>query len=627
MDHAAGLPYFTEKTGFRGKVFMTHPTKAIYKWMLSDYVRVTAMNQTSDEALYTEAELSNSYEKISTIDYHQEIEFDGIRFTALNAGHVLGAAMFLIEIAGVRLLYTGDYSREEDRHLMAAETPAVKPEVLICESTYGVAMHQPRAERELRFTSLVHEVVKRGGRCLIPVFALGRAQELLLILDEYWQAHPELHPIPIYYASPMANKCMAVYQTYVNMMNEKIRKQIAISNPFIFKHVQYLKGASHALRDHGPCVVFASPGMLQNGLSRELLEAWAPHRQNGLLVPGYVVDGTMGKFVLTNPKEITSVSGVQIPLRMSVDYISFSAHVDFAQNSEFIDLLKPPHLILVHGEQAEMFRLRAALSHKFGLGAANRGAASVDDEAKKDIMTIHTPRNCEAVTLSFGGEKPVKIVGRLAKAAKDKEEIDGVLVEADFEYQLVHPDDLAEVANVKPIKIVQSQTITSNATPSLVQHILSNLAGASNVVPLGKGKTGFSINQSIEVLQLEPSRWTIVWEGDVLNDLLADSAIAVLMSAEILPSSVKLSSSKCSHSHGNDDMDLQQELKEYLEGYFGPVDEDSAGLSFDYDFDAVRIEPGPSSTFTVACDNEEKRARVQKMVSKLTSLVAVDHVI
>ncbi len=109
--------------------------------------------------------------------------------------------------------------------------------------------------------------MNREGRCLIPVFALGRAQELLLILgklqqfstlsfifnngslkfcmssvsDEYWQNHPELHDIPIYYASSLAKKCMAVYQTYVNAMNDKIRKAININNPFVFKHISNLK--------------------------------------------------------------------------------------------------------------------------------------------------------------------------------------------------------------------------------------------------------------------------------------------------------------------------------------------------------------------------------------------------
>jgi cleavage and polyadenylation specificity factor subunit 3 len=101
LDHAAGLPYFTERTSFRGRVFMTHPTKAIFKWLLSDYVKVS--NVGANEMLYDEAQLSSCYDKIETVDYHQEMNVDGIKFTAYNAGHVLGAAMFLIEIAGIKV--------------------------------------------------------------------------------------------------------------------------------------------------------------------------------------------------------------------------------------------------------------------------------------------------------------------------------------------------------------------------------------------------------------------------------------------------------------------------------------------------------------------------------------------
>ena len=96
---------------------------------------------------------------------------------------------------------------------------------------------------------------------MIPVFALGRAQELLLILDEFWAAHPELHEIPIYYASSLAKKCMAVYQTFINAMNEKIRRNISVHNPFVFKHISNLKGIDH-FDDVGPCVILASPGNL-----------------------------------------------------------------------------------------------------------------------------------------------------------------------------------------------------------------------------------------------------------------------------------------------------------------------------------------------------------------------------
>ena len=106
----------------------------------------------------------------NTVARLQTIELEGgIRFTAYNAGHVLGAAMFLIEIAGIKILYTGDYSREEDRHLMPAERPPGTVEVMICESTFGVQSHEPRIEREARFTSAFTLALQNTENCLTIV--------------------------------------------------------------------------------------------------------------------------------------------------------------------------------------------------------------------------------------------------------------------------------------------------------------------------------------------------------------------------------------------------------------------------------------------------------------------------
>jgi cleavage and polyadenylation specificity factor subunit 3 len=214
---------------------------------------------------------------------------------------------------------------------------------VIIEATYGTQVLRPVEEREERFCSLVREIVEeRGGCCLIPVFALGRAQELLLILDEYWQANPSLHSIPIYYASFLARRCMAVYATYLNMMNAHIQQQAQVSNPFIFKHVLNMKD-TRSLDDSSPCVILASPGMLQNGVSRELLEMWCTDQRNGLIIAGYAVEGTLAKVIMTEPSHITSVSGERLPLRMSVHYVSFSAHADYRETSDFIDQLRPQH--------------------------------------------------------------------------------------------------------------------------------------------------------------------------------------------------------------------------------------------------------------------------------------------
>lgn len=108
--------------------------------------------------------------------------------------------------------------------------------------------------------------------------------------------------------------------------------------------------------DVGPSVVMASPGMMQSGLSRELFESWCTDKRNGVIIAGYCVEGTLAKQILTEPEEIVTMSGQKLPRKCSVDYISFSAHTDYKQTSEFIRTLKPPHIVLVHGERNEMNR-------------------------------------------------------------------------------------------------------------------------------------------------------------------------------------------------------------------------------------------------------------------------------
>lgn len=107
----------------------------------------------AEDQLYDTKDLTASLDRVEAVDFHSTVEIDGIRFTPYHAGHVLGAAMYFIEIAGVKVLFTGDYSREDDRMLIPAEIPPTKPDILICESTFGTASHEPRPEKEARLTS------------------------------------------------------------------------------------------------------------------------------------------------------------------------------------------------------------------------------------------------------------------------------------------------------------------------------------------------------------------------------------------------------------------------------------------------------------------------------------------
>eukprot|EP00898_Chlorokybus_atmophyticus_P007094 jgi/Chlat1/7386/Chrsp6S07417 len=510
LDHCASLPYFIEKTTFKGRVFMTHATKAIYRLLLADFLKIT---------------------KAGVVDFHQQVEVDGIKFWCYTAGHVLGAAMFMVDIAGMKVLYTGDYSREEDRHLKAAELPEVSPDVCIIESTYGVQAHQPRRERERRFIELIDGTVRHGGRVLIPAFALGRAQELLLILEEHWETHPELHNIPIHFASPLASKCLTVYQTYISAMNDRIKRQFETSNPFEFKHVSSLKSIEH-FDDVGPCVVMASPGMLQSGLSRQLFDMWCQDKKNACVIPGYVVEGTLAKTILSEPKEVTLSSGLVVPLHMRVYYISFSAHADYPQTNEFLSILRPPHIVLVHGEAREMMRLKAALTSTF---------ASTTDEKQhnKHAVQVVTPKNCQTVRMSFKREKTAKVVGKLAESTpKDGLELQGLLVHKGFDYQLMDPEDLAMYTQLQTGTVTQRLLIPHTGPLVLLRRRIEGMF--ESVVLNTKGPLpALIVHECVAAYQQGLEHMVLEWNADPIADMVADSIIALVLQDAPTTSGVK----------------------------------------------------------------------------------------
>lgn len=616
LDHAASLPYVMQHTSFKGRVFMTHATKAIYRWLLTDFVRVTSLSANasndpnssgSSANLYTDDDLMKSFDRIETVDFHSTMELDGIRFTAYHAGHVLGACLYLIEIGGLKVLFTGDYSREENRHLPVAEVPQVKPDILITESTFGTATHEPRMEKENRMTNIIHTTLLKGGRVLMPVFALGTAQELLLILEEYWSLNDDLQNIDIYFASSLARKCLAVYQTYTNIMNDKIKSITSSSdykkkNPFDFKYIKTLKSLDR-FQDFGPSVVIAAPGMLQSGISRQLLEKWAPDPKNTVLMTGYSVEGTMAKDLLIEPPTIPSINNVDmtIPRRISIEEISFAAHVDFQQNSEYINQINAPKIILVHGDSIPMGRLKSALLSKY---ASRKGT---DQEVK-----VFNPRNGDILKINIKGSKVARVLGALAEEQlstlkgeietelsnkieevdedeekgvtddiemkdengkteeakesneaetetetfKSKELLSGVIVSKDFDLNVVQLQDLHEYSQLSTSIVKSKINLVINAHISLIEWHLQQMFGYINVINNDTEEWECIIMDMISVLidktqSTGSSNYMVIeWINDnLMADSLADSVIAILYSIDSSPASVKMSSSSHSHNH------------------------------------------------------------------------------
>lgn len=490
LDHGGALPYITEKTNFNGRVYMTHPTKSILRLLLNDYSRLVSAGV---EDSFSDTELKRCMDRIRTIDYYQQIRINDLKITALNAGHVLGAAMFLIQASNSLMLYTGDYSREEDRHLKMADLPGVvlyskrdnksenKLDILICESTYGVGCHLPKEEREQRFITEIMKILNRGGRALLPVFALGRAQELLLILEEHWKYHKL--KFKIYYVSTLARKCISVYQTYLTMMNQNIQKQ---TDPFNFKYVSYLDSIS-SFEDNEPCVMVCSPGMLQSGISREIFDNWCSNEKNGVILTGYSVAGTLAKEILGEPTHVTTLSGLRVPLKMSVSFISFSAHVDFLQNSAYISEVKPDKLFLVHGEVNEMHRLKNAIIHN-----------------NKEIDCI-TLRNGESNTVEVKENETISV-----PIVNENTPFKGILVKSK-KMKVIKPEG---------INLIQRQCIKYNNSIESIKNVL--ISYFTDVVKIEKDeseeKTLFideiKVTLSGQIMKLE-------WSGSFKNDLLA----------------------------------------------------------------------------------------------------------
>jgi len=549
LDHAASLPYLTERTSFKGRIFMTHPTKAVTRLLLGDYYRLLQMkNAKAEDVLWNDTDLAACMDKIELIDFHTTVTVGGLSFHALNAGHVLGACMFWLDIGGRTLLYTGDYSMEDDRHLMAAELPEKKPDVLMCEATYGVQVHASRAEREARFTGAIERVVSRGGRCLIPVFALGRAQELLLILDEYWQSNPHLQNIPIWYASKLASRALRVYQTYANMMNARIRSQMDVSNPFNFNYIQNLKSIDvNNFSDSGPCVVFASPGMLQSGVSRQLFDRWASDPKNGVLIAGYAVEHTLAKEIMNQPTEVVTLEGRRQPMNCLVDYVSFSAHVDFVQNRSFITQVDPKHIILVHGQKDEMGRLKSALLLQYRKLPENKRP------------TITMPPNLQTVSLKFARRRSAKVMGSLALRESEPvegEKVQGVLVTHNFTSKIVKPDDLATYTPLRVGSISSKLHVPFTGSIETLRLFLSEMfSGLTETQIVEDGKDGqktchkFSCHQDkVSVYVGKTERVAIVeWDASPAGDVIADALIALIMHAQSSAASIRLSSKPCRH--------------------------------------------------------------------------------
>lgn len=375
IDHAGNIPRLARE-GFRGPVFSTIATRDLCGFMLRDsaYIQekdVERVNkkrardgQVLFEPLYTLPDAERCLEQFEGLPYHHPFEAaPGARVEFLDAGHILGSAVVLVEVAEgprtVRLAFTGDVGRPRTPIIRDPE-PIREAEVLISESTYGDRLHEAERDHREELRGIFEATWNRKGKILIPAFSVGRTQTVVYHLHQLFLAG-QLPPCPIFVDSPLSANVTDVFRRHPECYDEETGTFLSRRlDPFGFERLQYVRTAdeSRSLNDRpGPFVVIAASGMCESGRVLHHLRHVAPHAENTILLVGFMAEHTLGRRIMDGARVI-KVYGEEYPVRAEVRYISgFSGHADHRELLAFFGPFKarPARTFLVHGEldQAE----------------------------------------------------------------------------------------------------------------------------------------------------------------------------------------------------------------------------------------------------------------------------------
>ncbi len=374
LDHSGALPLLF-KYGYRGPVYCTAPTRDTMALLQLDYIDV--LQKEGREPPYTSREIKEMIKHTITLNYNEVTDITpDVRLTLLNAGHILGSSMIHLNVGNGyhNILYTGDYKYAQTKLLDPPSTKFQRLETMITESTYGGSndVQPSREESESQIIEIVNKTIERNGKVLIPVLGVGRAQEVMLILEEAMK-EKKIPEVPIY-VDGMVWDVTAIYTAYPEFMNKNIRQRIFSENdnPFlskIFNRVGSNEERQKIIRKRKPCIIVATSGMLTGGASVEYFKALAINKKNSLIFVSYQAEGSLGRQLQNGEREIPiEIEGKKGILKVKMEIYSvegLSGHSDRNQLMNFARKLipKPKRIFVVHGETSKSIDLASSL-HK-----------------------------------------------------------------------------------------------------------------------------------------------------------------------------------------------------------------------------------------------------------------------
>lgn len=388
IDHSGALPLLV-KQGFRGPIFATHATRDLCAAMLRDAAfiqeadarylnkQISRGDIDSDpvEPLYTEEDALAAIERFVSLAYHRPFTIaPGVTLTFHDAGHVLGSAVTTLEVEEdgrtKRVVFTGDLGRP-DMPILRDPEVAGGADLLISESTYGDRLHDPIAKMEDDLAGVIRRTFARGGKVIIPAFALERAQEIVFALKHLRRTNA-LPPIPVFIDSPLTVQITEIFKMHPECFDAEARALLrGNDSPFHFDGLRYVEDIEESKRISArpdPAVIIAASGMCEGGRVLHHLRGAVESAANTVLIVGFQAQHTLGRR-LVEKRDKVRILGVERDRRCEVTVLNgFSAHADQADLLRYVDDCRAvgplSRVALVHGEPKAQAVLRDRLRDK-----------------------------------------------------------------------------------------------------------------------------------------------------------------------------------------------------------------------------------------------------------------------
>ena len=341
LDHTGALPLLDHQ-GMDCPIFMTRATRQLTRLILKDAFKIGKI--THQHLGYEKADIKKVLNCIRRVVIDNKGQFNGIRFEYFDAGHIPGSASIFLDVEGTTVLYTGDINTIDTKLLHKAETDFPEIDIMICESTYGDRDHPPRDKTEHDFLEKIQETIRRGGSVIIPVFALGRSQEIIQLLST------QKFKVPVYFDG------MGIEATNIALDNpDDIADSQALKNA-LKKTKLVKKGMDRMDIVKRQSIIVTTSGMLTGGPVIHYLKYLHANPDNAILLTGYQGEETNGRLLLE--KRQIYLDGWRKHVKCYVEQFDFSAHAGLAQLKELIRKVKPKKIVFMHGEPSSVQNLK-----------------------------------------------------------------------------------------------------------------------------------------------------------------------------------------------------------------------------------------------------------------------------